>query len=62
MEEMAEVPDQGAVQEFAPAGLYPALHDGVHSGCLYAGGDGCQSGVGEQGVEGLRELRVAVAD
>jgi hypothetical protein len=29
MKEVALVPDQGAVQELAAAGLYPAFHDGV---------------------------------
>lgn len=59
---MALVPDQGAVQELASTGLYPALHEGVHPGHLDACGDHLPAGVGHKGVEGGRELRVAVAD
>jgi hypothetical protein len=50
--EMALVPDQGAVQQLASAGLYPAFHEGVHARYLDAGGDDLQPGVGRQGVEG----------
>jgi hypothetical protein len=32
VEQMALVPCEGAVQQFASAGLYPALHDGIHPG------------------------------
>jgi hypothetical protein len=62
VEEMVLVPDQSAVEEFMPAGLYPALHDRVHPRYLDAGGDHLQAGVGHQGVEGSGELGVAVAD
>ena len=62
VEQVALVPDQGAVQEFPAAGLYPALHERVHAGYLDAGGDDLQASVGQQGVEGGRELGVSVAE
>jgi hypothetical protein len=32
VEQMLLVPDQGAAQQFAPAGLHPTFHDRVHAG------------------------------
>ena len=62
VQKVALVPDQGAVEELAPAGLYPALHDGVHAGYPDAGGDDLDARVLEDGVERGRELAVAVPD
>jgi len=62
VEEVALVPDQGPVQEFDAAGLYPALHERVHPRYSDAGGDDLHAGIGHQGVEGGCELRVAVSD
>jgi hypothetical protein len=45
-----------------PAGLYPALHDGVHARHPDTALHDLESGVGEQCVEGGGELGVAVAD
>jgi hypothetical protein len=61
-EEVALVPDQRSVEEFVPAGLYPALHDGVHARDADTAFDDLESGVGEYGVEGGRKLGIAVAD
>ena len=57
VEQMALVPYEGAVQQFASAGLYPAL---VHPGHPDTALDDSQSGIGQHGVEGLRELGVRV--
>jgi hypothetical protein len=62
VQEVALVPDQGPIQQFRAAGLYPALHERVHPRYSNAGGDSLHAGIGHQGVEGGRELRVAVAD
>ncbi len=62
VEEVTLVPDQGPVQEFAAAGLYPALHERVHPWYPNAGRDDLETGIGHQGVEGGCELRVAVSD
>jgi hypothetical protein len=48
---MGLVPDEGAVQEFAPAFPDPAFDDRVHPGCLDAAEHGPDPGVGEDGVE-----------
>ena len=32
VEQVALVPDQGAVEQFVSAGLHPALHDRIHAG------------------------------
>src|ERR1019366_7827609 len=62
VQEVALVPDQGAIEELAPAGLYPALHDRVHSGHPDTALDDLQPGIIEDGVERVGELGVAVAD
>jgi hypothetical protein len=46
MQEVAFIPDQGAIQQLAPAGPYPALHDGVHPRHPDAAGDDLQPGIG----------------
>jgi hypothetical protein len=60
VEQMALVPFEGAVRQFALAGLCPALHDGVHPGYPDTAVDDSRSGIGQHGVEGLRELGVPV--
>ncbi|WP_275560138.1 hypothetical protein [Streptomyces sp. 5-6(2022)] len=62
MEEVDLVPDQGPIQQFRAAGLYPALHERVHPRYSNAGGDNLHTGTGHQGVEGGREFGVEVAD
>jgi hypothetical protein len=62
VEQVALVPYEGAVQQFASAGLYPALHDGVHPGHPDTALDDSQSGIGQHGVEGLGELGVPVTN
>ncbi|MGW2938289.1 hypothetical protein ACWDA7_42415 [Streptomyces sp. NPDC001156] len=47
MEEVALVPDQGAVQELVPTGLYPVIREGVHPRYVDGGGDDLQAGVGQ---------------
>src|ERR1700738_1177519 len=59
-EQMVLVAYEGAVQQFASAGLYPALHDGVHPGHPDTALDDSQSGIGQHGVDGLRALGVPV--
>jgi hypothetical protein len=44
------------------ADLYPAFHDGVHSGHLNAVEEHLDAGVGDDGVEQVWELAVSVAD
>jgi hypothetical protein len=56
VEQMALVSYEGAVQQFASAGLCPALYDGVHPGHPGTAVDDSQSGIGQHGVEGPREL------
>ncbi|EXU62743.1 hypothetical protein Z951_39700 [Streptomyces sp. PRh5] len=55
VEEVDLVPEQGPIQRFRAAGLYPALHERVHPRNLH-------TGIGHQGVEGGRAFGVAVAD
>nr|WP_324614350.1 transposase [Streptomyces kebangsaanensis] len=50
MEQMARVPDEGAVQQSVPAGLCPVLCDRVHLRHPNAAGDDLQAGVGQHGV------------
>src|ERR1051325_11378242 len=57
------VPDQGAVEQFAATGLYPALDDRVHrGGHLNTTEYDLDAGVGEDGVEQVREFAVSIAD
>jgi hypothetical protein len=51
--------DQGAVEEFAPAGSDPAFHDRVHPRHADAGRDDGDAAVAEDGIEGGGELAVA---
>jgi hypothetical protein len=59
---MRVVVDQGAVEQFAAAGLDPPFHDRVRAGHPYAAEDALDAGVGEDGVEQYWVLAVAVAD
>jgi hypothetical protein len=60
--QMGFVPDQRAVEEFAPTGPYPPFHDRVHPRNTYAGQDGLDPGVVEDPVEQGGEVRVPVSD
>jgi hypothetical protein len=62
VEQVVLVPDQGAVQQLVPAGLYPAFHERVHARHPDAGQHDVDSRVLEDGVEQGGELAVAVAD
>jgi hypothetical protein len=62
VEQVALVPDQGAVQEFASAGLYPASVIEFILGVQYAAEYDLDPRVGEDGVEQGGELPVAVPD
>jgi transposase len=61
-QEVALIPDQGAIEEFVAQFLYPALHDRVHAGCANAGEDGRDAGVGEDLAEPGGKLGVPVPD
>jgi hypothetical protein len=50
VEQVPLVPEQGSVQEFAPAGLHPAFHERVHPRDLDAAEDDFDPGVREDGV------------
>ncbi len=56
------VPDQGAVEQFAATGLYPAFDDRVHPGHLNTAQDDLDADVSEDDVEQAREFAVPVAD
>jgi hypothetical protein len=60
VEKVSLVPDEGAVQEFAAAGLYPPFHDRVHARYPHSAEHDLDAGVGEDGVEQGGELPVAV--
>jgi len=59
---MGLVPDQGAVQQFVAAGLYPPFHERVHARYPDAAEHRLDSGASEDLVEQLGELPVPVAD
>jgi hypothetical protein len=60
--EMALIPDEGAVQEHAPASPDPAFGDRVHPGRPDVAEHGPDPGTGEDRVERGRLVRAAVAD
>jgi len=62
VEQMVLVPDQGAVQQLVPAGLYPAFHERVHARYPDAGQYEFDPRVLEDGVEQGGERAVAVPD
>jgi hypothetical protein len=58
--QVALVPDQGPVQQLAPAAADPAFHDRVHSRRLDSGADHSGAGGLEDGVEHGSEAGVPV--
>ena len=58
--QVAQVPDQGLVQQLTPAAANPPLHDQIHYRCLNAGADDPDPGRLEHGIERLREAGVPV--
>jgi hypothetical protein len=62
LEEMGLVPDEGAVEEFGPAGPDPAFNDRVHARYPDAGSDDLDALVGEDGVKAGRVAHLALAD
>jgi hypothetical protein len=55
--QMALVPDEGAVQEFAAASPDPAFGDRVHPGRPHVAEHGPDPGAGEHRVDRGREVR-----
>jgi hypothetical protein len=62
VEQVPLVPEQGPVQQFTAAGLYPALHERVHSRHTDTAEDDVDARVGQNGVEQGGELPIAVPD
>jgi hypothetical protein len=60
--QMGLVPDEGAVQELAPASPDPAFGDRVHAGRRHVAAHGKEPGVRQDRVERGGEVRSAVAD
>ena len=58
--QVAQVPDQGPVQQLTSAAANPPLRDRIHSGCLNGGADDPDPGRLEHGIERLREAGVPV--
>ena len=58
--QVAQVPDQGPVQQLMPAAANPPLRDRIHSRCLNGGADDPAPGRLEYGIERLREAGVPV--
>lgn len=56
------VPDQGAVQEFPSAGLYPLFRERVHSRHLNTAEGDLDSRIRRNGIEQVGELPVPVRD
>src|ERR671910_176196 len=62
VEQVALVPDEGAVEQLMAAGPYPPFHDRVYSGHLDAAAYDLDTGVGPDRVEQPGLLAVPVAD
>jgi hypothetical protein len=62
LSQMGVVPNEGAVQEFAPASPDPAFGDRIHAWRLDVAEHGPDASVGEDGVERSGEVCSAVAD
>ncbi len=60
--QMVLVPDEGAVQELAPASADPAFGNRVHAGRPHVAQHGPDPGIGEDRVECGGEVRATVAD
>ncbi|MGA2831083.1 MAG: hypothetical protein ABSF03_33785, partial [Streptosporangiaceae bacterium] len=58
--QVAQVPDQGTVQQLTPAAADPPLHDRIHPRCLNCGPDDPDPGRLEHGIERLREAGIPV--
>jgi hypothetical protein len=58
--QVAQVPDQGPVQQLTSAAANPPLRDRIHSRCLNSGSDDPDPGRLEHGIERLREAGVPV--
>ncbi len=54
------VPDQRSVQQFAPAGLDPALHDRIHARYPDSALNDADSSIDQHGIEGRGEFGVSV--
>lgn len=62
VEQVPLVPDQRAVEELTAVGLHPPLHHRIHPRHPRPGQHRLDTGIGQNGVEQLRELAVPVAD
>jgi hypothetical protein len=62
VQQVGAVLDQGAVQDLVPAGLYPPLHDRIHTRGADRARDDLDALAGEHGIERLGELGMAVTD
>ncbi|WP_455357087.1 hypothetical protein [Streptomyces sp. SYSU K217416] len=62
VQEMALVPNQGAVQQLSPAGLHSPFHDLVHARHADTAEDDLDFRIREDGIEQGGELPVPVAD
>ena len=62
VDQVGLVPDQGLVEQFAPAGADPSLHDRIHAWYPYAGQDGVDPCLGEDLVEEGGEFAIPVPD
>ena len=60
--QMAFAPDQGPVQQFAPAGLHPTLRDRIHARHPDPGEHDLDASLAQDRVEDNRVLRVAVTN
>jgi hypothetical protein len=62
VQQVTGIPDQGAVEQFTAAGLYPAFGDRVHSRYPNAGEHDAYPGIREHGIEPGGELAVPISD
>lgn len=58
--QVAQIPDQGPIQQLTPTAANPPLHDRIHSRCLNGGPDDPDADRLEHGIERLREAGVPV--
>ena len=62
VEQVSLIPDEGAVEQFEAAGLYPAFHDRVHPGHPDTSEHTLDASVGKDAVEQGRVFAVPVPD